>query len=126
MESLRLISATSNRHRAIASSSANLSPNWIACEPFCVPRLECLSGIAGQTLQLGRGIVSSSGGIKFGTNVQVTAQAIADNAQDATSIADIVRMLAGIASMSAAQNPQAAMVADGLIQERLEADVARA
>jgi len=110
-------SATNSIDPALATQVQSLSETedaWsvsMAALAALVPAGVAAPGIGGAVLQLGTKIVSSSGGIKFGANVQVTAQAIADNAQDAGSIADLVRMLAGIASMGAAQNPQAATVA---------------
>jgi hypothetical protein len=57
---------------------------------------------AAQTLQIVKNIQSASSGVKFGANVQFTAQAVSDTPQDATSLADVIRMVAGLASMSAA------------------------
>jgi hypothetical protein len=64
-------------------------------------------GMAAQTLQLVKNIQSSSGGIRFGSNVEVTGQAIADTPQNAAALADLVKMVSALVSMSAAQNPQA-------------------
>ena len=68
-------------------------------------------GAATQTLQLVKNIQSSSGGIKFGTNVELKAQAIADTPQNATALADLFRMVTSLISMGAAQNPQAGAAA---------------
>jgi hypothetical protein len=65
-------------------------------------------GPATQAFQLVRNIQSSSGGVKFGTIIQVTGQAVADTPQNATALADIVRMVAGLVSMTAAQDPHVA------------------
>jgi hypothetical protein len=65
-------------------------------------------GAAAQTLQLVKNIQSSSGGLKFGANVVVTGQAVADTPQNATALADLVRMVSGLASMAASQNPDGA------------------
>jgi hypothetical protein len=59
-------------------------------------------------------IVSGSGGVKFGTNVVVTAQAQADNAQDAANLAGMLQLLANMAKMQADKNPQAASLANAL------------
>jgi hypothetical protein len=65
-------------------------------------------GPATQAFQLVKNIQSSSGGVKFGTIIQVTGQAVADTPQNATALADIVRMVAGLVSMTAAQDPHVA------------------
>jgi hypothetical protein len=62
-------------------------------------------------LQLVKNIQSSSGGVKFGENVVVNGQAVADTPQDATAVADLIRMLSAIVSMGTAQNPQAGAAA---------------
>ncbi|HVW83509.1 MAG TPA: hypothetical protein VHB50_02465, partial [Bryobacteraceae bacterium] len=62
--------------------------------------------VAAQTLQLVKNIQSSSGGVKFGANVLVTGQAIADTPEDATALADVVRMVASLVSI-AGQNGKA-------------------
>jgi hypothetical protein len=59
-------------------------------------------------------IVSGSGGVKFGTNVVVTAQAQADNAEDANTLAGMMQLLANMAKMQADKNPQAASLANAL------------
>ena len=57
-----------------------------------------------QTLQLVKNIQSSSGGVKFGANVQFTAQAVADSPQNASALADVIRMVASLAAASGGQN----------------------
>ena len=59
-------------------------------------------------------IVSGNAGVKFGTNVVVTAQAQADNAQDATTLAGMIQLLANMAKLQADKNPAAASLANGL------------
>jgi hypothetical protein len=59
-------------------------------------------------------IQSAAGGVKFGALVVVTAQAQADNAQDATQIGDAVKMLGMLAQMQAAKDPAAAALAQSL------------
>lgn len=59
-------------------------------------------------------IVSGNAGVKFGANVVVTAQAQADNAQDATSLAGMLQLLANMAQLQADKNPQAAALAKNL------------
>lgn len=59
-------------------------------------------------------IVSGNAGVKFGANVVVTAQAQADNAQDATNLAGMLQLLANMAQLQADKNPQAAALAKNL------------
>ena len=60
------------------------------------------TGMAGQTLQIVKNIQSANSGVKFGANVQFTAQAVADTPQDATSLADVIKMVVSLAAMSTA------------------------
>jgi hypothetical protein len=66
---------------------------------------------ATQILQLVKNIQSSSGGVKFGENVVVNGQAVADTPQNAAAVADLIRMFSAIVSMGAANNPQAGEIA---------------
>lgn len=59
-------------------------------------------------------IQSAAGGVKFGALVVVTAQAQADNAQDATQMGDAIKLLAMLAQMQAAKEPAAAALAQSL------------
>jgi len=59
-------------------------------------------------------IQSAAGGVKFGAVVAITAQAQSDNAQDAASMGDALKLLANLAQMHAAQNPTAASLAQSL------------
>jgi hypothetical protein len=47
------------------------------------------------------GIQQTSGGVKFGANVDVTAEAVAATAQDANTLASIARLLASLAQSNA-------------------------
>jgi hypothetical protein len=55
-----------------------------------------------QVLQIVKNIQSASSGVKFGANVVFTAQAVADTPQNASSLADVIKMVAGLAAMGAA------------------------
>ena len=70
----------------------------------------------GNGLQNSLGSVQSvSGGVKFGANVSLTAQAQTDTAQNATALAGVVQFLANMAQLQAAnQNPQAAAALQSL------------
>jgi hypothetical protein len=59
-------------------------------------------------------IQSAAGGVKFGSVVVVTAQAQADNPQDATQMGDALKLLAMLAQMQAAKEPAAAALAQSL------------
>jgi hypothetical protein len=55
-----------------------------------------------------RGIVGTSGGIKFGPSILIAGEAVTRSEKDATALADVVRFFVGMAQMSAQKNPQAA------------------
>ena len=55
------------------------------------------SGAAGSAIL--QSIQQTSGGIKFGTNIVVTGQAIAATAQDAASLSDVLKMLSQMVTM---------------------------
>jgi hypothetical protein len=59
-------------------------------------------------------VQSAAGGIKFGTNDVITAQAQADNAQDAQSMADALKLLASMAQLQASKQPALAALAQSL------------
>jgi hypothetical protein len=56
-----------------------------------------------------RKIHQASAGVKFGATVQVTAEAVAETTQDASALADVVRLLAQIALMRN-KDPEAAAI----------------
>jgi hypothetical protein len=55
-----------------------------------------------------RGIVGTSGGIKFGPSILIAGEAVTRSEKEATALADVVRFFVGMAQMSAQKNPQAA------------------
>ena len=59
-------------------------------------------------------IQSASGGVKLGTNVVISGQAQADNAQDAQSMADALKLLASLAQLQASKEPALAAVAQSV------------
>jgi hypothetical protein len=75
-----------------------------------------------QTLGLVKNIQASSGGVKFGANIELTGQAVADTPQNATALADVVRMLAGLVSLSAGQNPEIGAAAQLLQSMKVTTD----
>ncbi|MDP9171241.1 MAG: hypothetical protein M3N54_11540 [Acidobacteriota bacterium] len=69
-----------------------------------------------QTFQMVKNIQSSSGGVKFGSTVDIVGQAVSDTPQNATALADIIRMVSSLVAMGAAQDPAAGAAAQ-LIQK---------
>jgi len=70
-----------------------------------------VEGMAGQALQLVKNIQSCSAGLKFGANVQFTAQAVADTPQDAAALGDVIKMVTSLAAIGAAGNKDGAAIA---------------
>jgi hypothetical protein len=61
--------------------------------------------------QMFNGIQSSSGGVKFGSTVAITGQAVTTDAATAKSLADVIQGIAAIASMTGGQNnPEGASI----------------
>jgi hypothetical protein len=91
---VQTLSTTQDAWSVSNESLGALIPGGVASAPG--------NAMAAQTLQIVKNIQSASSGVKFGANVQFTGQAVADTAQNAASLADVIRMVAGLASMSAA------------------------
>ena len=70
-------------------------------------------GPAGLNLTALQNIQQSSAGVKFGASVNVTAEVVADTPQNASALADVVRLLVNLGQMSQS-NPQAAQFAQVL------------
>jgi len=68
-------------------------------------------GVNAQTLQQ---IQQISAGVKFGANVTVTAQAQMDTAQDATTLAGMLQLVANMAQMQTQKAPELAVLAKSL------------
>ena len=58
-------------------------------------------GPAGAKNNVFQTVQSAAGGVKFGTNVVVSATVQADNAQDATNLGDTLKLLASMAQLQA-------------------------
>jgi hypothetical protein len=67
-------------------------------------------------------IQGSSGGVKFGTNVQITGQVLTTDAASATSLANVLQALVSIVSMSSGQDSQIASLAQILQGMKVTAD----
>jgi hypothetical protein len=106
---------------ALATLVQQLSESLDAWSVSTVP----LSSLADQKLpneqlnnvlnsDLLKSIQQTSGGVKFGSSVQLSAQAVADTSQNATALADVARFLANMVQANAPA-PAAAAIAS-LIQ----------
>jgi hypothetical protein len=85
------------------------------------------AGGLGQIGQMFNGIQSSSGGVKFGSTVLITGQALTTDAATAKSIADLMTALVSIAAMSGGQtgagaNSQMASLAQLLQNMKVTSD----
>lgn len=67
-----------------------------------------------------RGVVESSGGIRFGDVVQLSFDALTRSPEDATSLTDLLRFLASAAQMQRDSDPRAAILASSLDSLSLE------
>jgi hypothetical protein len=65
-------------------------------------------------------ILQSSGGIRFGEIVQLSFEAIARSAKDATSLADVVRFLGSMIQMQRQQDQRAGILASAVDRMTLE------
>jgi hypothetical protein len=72
--------------------------------------------------QMLSGIQASSGGVKFGANVDIVGQAIAVDESTAKSLSDVLKALVSIAAMGGAQDPQMAALAKLLQGLKVSAD----
>ena len=77
-------------------------PPYTLAPPSGVPTVPGLGTNAQGIFQK---ILGAAAGVKFGTTVVVTAQAQADNAQDATTLAQTLQLLVNIAQMQTGTNP---------------------
>src|SRR5206468_1945742 len=59
-------------------------------------------------------VQQAAGGVKFGANVVFSGEATADTAQNATTLADLVRFMINLAQMQGGQNPQAQALANSV------------
>jgi hypothetical protein len=73
-----------------------------------------VKGPGAQIGQVLKNIQAANGGVKFGSLIVVTAQATANDAANANALADVVRMLAGLATMQAQKNPQITAIVNSL------------
>ncbi|MBV9498554.1 MAG: hypothetical protein JO138_04205 [Acidobacteriaceae bacterium] len=67
-----------------------------------------------QAVQALQSILESSGGIRFGSTIDLTFDALTRSPQDATSLADVVRFVASLLQMQRQKDPRAAILAKAL------------
>ena len=60
-----------------------------------------------QMLNSAQSVQQAYGGVKFGTNVVFSGEAVCDTAPNASTLGDLVKFMLNLAQMQAAQNPQA-------------------
>ena len=72
------------------------------------------TGPAAQAAQFLKSIQAANGGIKFGSLIVVTAQAIATDVKSAGALADVVRMFAGLAVLNGQKDSHAAQILQSL------------
>ena len=106
---------------AVTNSSASALIPGLTTAPAATGTGTTPSPAAGISQMLS-GIVGSSGGVKFGTTVVFTGQAIAKDAATATSLANILQALASIMSMAGGQDPQVTAMAQVLQGLKVTAD----
>ena len=96
---------------ALSTRAETLSTSFDAWVISTLPVPNAPSGVApgGLNLTALQSIQQSSAGVKFGTSVNLTAEAVADTAQNANALADVVRLLVGLVQMNQG-NAQAAQL----------------
>lgn len=67
-------------------------------------------------------VVQSSGGIQFGSTIRLSFDAITRSAQDATSLADVVRFFASLVQMQRQKDPRAGIAASAFDNMNLATD----
>ncbi len=105
---------------ALAAQVQTLSTNedvWAVTSRSAAALIPGLGAVGGGSAaqnpfgQMFSGIQSSSGGVKFGSTVAITGQAVTTDAATAKSLADVIQGLAAIATMAGGQNnPEMASV----------------
>lgn len=60
------------------------------------------------------GVQESSGGVRFGDTVELSLDAVARSPQDATALADVIRLLASTVQVSRQSDPRASILAGAL------------
>ena len=106
-------SRTNSVSPALAAKVASLS----ASQDAWAVSLEAVSAATpatGPAAQFLKSIQAANGGIKFGSLIVVTAQAIATDVKSAGALADVVRMFAGLAVLNGPKDSPAAQILQSL------------
>lgn len=77
---------------------------------------------AAEAQQALQSVVASSGGVRFGSTVDLTLDAVTRSPQDATSLADVVRFLASTLQMERTKDPRAGILASAVDNMNLTTD----
>ncbi len=72
--------------------------------------------------QVMQAVLESSGGIQFGSNVQLSFSALTRSDQDATSLTDLIRLVSSMVQMQRQNDPRAALLAPAMDNMKLRAD----
>lgn len=122
MGNLSLVKAAIDRGRSSPQLDATLSSKvsevsgrfdaWFVATGFATPGAAAMPrgalpqrSVAANTLQ---GIQQTSGGVKFGSTVEFSGEAVARSEKDAQSLVDVGKFLSGMLTMKQNQDPQAA------------------
>lgn len=68
-----------------------------------------------------QGVVQSSGGVKLGSSIATTFDAVTRSPQDATSLSDVIRFMASMVQMQRQNDPRAGILASAIDGMTLEA-----
>lgn len=102
---------------ALAAKVAEISTSQDAWGVSILPLSTLAASVpdrnAGGALQsdLLKAIQQTSGGVRFGENVDLSAEAVTRSEKDATALADVVRFLVSLAQLNAPKGPGAEVVA---------------
>lgn len=61
-----------------------------------------------------KSVVQSSGGVKFGSNIETTVDAVTRSDRDAQSLSDVIRFMASMVQMQRQSDPKAGILANAL------------
>lgn len=89
--------------------AVSLVPPPVIKPPATVPNVPAIPSTVFQNVQ------QAEGGVKFGTEVVLSAQLQADTAQNATALANVLQFVVNLGQMQAQQNSEAAMALKSII-----------
>ena len=87
-----------------------------------VPQADAALGGPQGKAQLLRAVVQSSGGIRFGSNVQLSFNALTRSDKDATFLTDLIRFISSAIQMQRQNDPRAALLAPAIDGMKLSSD----